>query len=112
VDKVHSYGLKATGTSDPSKIINLGKRLIGAGVKYTIIGSEGITENVESWRTDVVQTILRELPMEKVMFETADPKVFNWYIREFGIDHSQIAQLMLEDRHLGNGGYVWENCQL
>ena len=35
----------------------------------------------------------------KVMFEAADPAVFNWYIREFGIDvnlfvdHSQIVQL-------------------
>ena len=37
--------------------------------------------------------------MEKVMFEAADPDVFNWFIREFGVDvnvfvdHSQIVQL-------------------
>lgn len=64
-----------------------------------MIESEGITENVKSWRTDVIQSILRELPMESVMFEAADPKVFNWYVREFGVDvnlfvdHSQIVQL-------------------
>ena len=64
-----------------------------------MIESEGITENVRSPRTDVIQAILQELPMERVMFEAADPKVFNWYIREFGVDvnlfvdHSQIVQL-------------------
>jgi phosphosulfolactate synthase (CoM biosynthesis protein A) len=88
------------GTSDPSKVVNLGKRFIEeAGVKRIMIESEGITENVRSWRTDAIQTILRGLPMEKVMFEAADPKVFNWYVREFGadvnlfVDHSQIVQL-------------------
>jgi phosphosulfolactate synthase (CoM biosynthesis protein A) len=68
-------------------------------VERIMIESEGITENVKNWRTDVIQAILRELPSEKVMFEAADPKVFNWYIREFGVDvnlfvdHSQIVQL-------------------
>jgi phosphosulfolactate synthase (CoM biosynthesis protein A) len=119
-DKVHSMGMKAkpelgiqfgaggdtaaedleaAGTSDPSKVTNLGKRFIDAGVERMMIESEGITENVKSWRTDVIQAILRDLPQEKVMFEAADPPVFNWYVREFGIDvnlfvdHSQIVQL-------------------
>ena len=64
-----------------------------------MIELEGITENVRTWRTDVIQSILKSLPMESVIFEAADPEVFNWYIREFGIDvnlfvdHSQIVQL-------------------
>ena len=57
------------GTSDPSRVVNLGKRFIDAGVERMMIESEGITENVKTWRTDVIQSILRELPMEKVMFE-------------------------------------------
>lgn len=92
--------LESMGTSDPSKVINLGKRFIEeCGVERLMIESEGITENVTSWRTDVIQAILRDLPNDKVMFEAADPKVFNWYIREFGtdvnlfVDHSQIVQL-------------------
>lgn len=87
-------------TADPSKVVNLSKRFIEeGGVERIMIESEGITENVKSWRTDVVQAILREIPSEKVMFEAADPKVFNWYVREFGtdvnlfVDHSQIVQL-------------------
>lgn len=92
--------LEAAGSSDPSKVINLAKRFINdLGVERIMIESEGITENVKSWKTDVIQAILKELPSENVMFEAADPPVFNWYIREFGVDvnlfvdHSQIVQL-------------------
>ena len=90
VDKLHSYGLKAkpklgiqfglggdiatedfesTGTSDTSKVVQLGKRFVDAGVEWMMIESEGITENVKSWRTDIIRTIMKELPQEKVMFE-------------------------------------------
>lgn len=96
VDRVHKAGLKAKpelgiqfgaggdteaselesiGTSDPSRVINLAKRFIDAGVERMMIESEGITENVKQWRTDVIQAILRDIPMDKVMFEAADPKV-------------------------------------
>ncbi|KAI1496188.1 putative sulfonate biosynthesis enzyme [Biscogniauxia marginata] len=81
------------------KVINMARRFVDAGIERVMIESEGITENVQTRRTDVIQAILRELPMEKVMFEAADPSVFNWYIREFGVDvnlfvdHSQIVQL-------------------
>lgn len=91
--------LEAIGTSDPGKLVNLGRKFLDAGVKRLMIESEGITENANSWRTDVVSRIMKELPPERVMFEAADPKVFNWYIREFGVDvnlfvdHSQIVQL-------------------
>ncbi|KAF4854416.1 Protein HEAT-STRESS-ASSOCIATED 32 [Colletotrichum siamense] len=95
-----SAGLESMGSqSDPSKVVDLGKRFVDMGVERIMIESEGITENVTSWRTDVIQKILRDLPMEKVMFEAADPAVFNWYVREFGVDvnlfvdHSQIVQL-------------------
>lgn len=91
--------LESIGTSDPARMINIAKRFVGMGIERMMIESEGITENVKSWRTDVIQAVLREIPLEKVMFEAADPKVFNWYIREFGVDmnlfvdHSQIVQL-------------------
>ncbi|KAH7018629.1 sulfonate biosynthesis enzyme [Macrophomina phaseolina] len=92
--------LEAIGSSsDPSKVVTMAKKFVAAGVERCMIESEGITENVKSWRTDVIQAILREVPLENVMFEAADPKVFNWYVREFGVDvnlfvdHSQIVQL-------------------
>jgi phosphosulfolactate synthase (CoM biosynthesis protein A) len=64
-----------------------------------MIESEGITENVRAWRTDVVARIIDTLGLEKVMFEAADPAVFDWYVKHYGpevnlfVDHSQIMQL-------------------
>jgi phosphosulfolactate synthase (CoM biosynthesis protein A) len=64
-----------------------------------MIESEGITENVETWRTDVVARIINAIGLEKPMFEAADPAVFDWYIKNYGpevnlfVDHSQIVQL-------------------
>ncbi|OCK87609.1 uncharacterized protein K441DRAFT_709261 [Cenococcum geophilum 1.58] len=78
--------LESMGTSDPLRVINTTRRFVDMGVERMVIESEGITENVRQWRTDVIQAILRVLPMGKVMFEAAEPKVFNWYIREFGVD--------------------------
>ncbi len=64
-----------------------------------MIESEGITENVKTWRTDAAAKIISALGLEKVMFEAADPEVFAWYIKNYGpevnvfVDHSQIVQL-------------------
>lgn len=73
-------GIKAT--SDPAGLITQAKKFVDMGVKKMMVESEGITENVgDNWRTDVVTKIARELPLETMMFEAADPKVFTWYIR-------------------------------
>jgi len=85
-----------------------------------MIESEGITENVKTWRTDISK-IAKALPMERARLKirvlrpkAADPKVFAWwvirsilsglftrgrYIREFEVymnlfvDHSHVVQL-------------------
>lgn len=91
--------LEAEGTSDPSQAIRAARRYLDAGAHLIMVESEGITENVRSWRTDVVAKIVNELGLEKVMFEAADPAVFSWYIKNFGpdvnlfVDHSQVVQL-------------------
>jgi phosphosulfolactate synthase (CoM biosynthesis protein A) len=47
----------------------------------------------------VVAAIIDSLGLEPVMFEAADPPVFEWYIKHYGaevnlfVDHSQIVQL-------------------
>src|SRR6266536_3495531 len=75
------------------------KRFLDAGADIIMIESEGITENVDPWRTDVPGKFIDQLGMEKLMFEAADPDVFAWYIKNYGVDvnlfvdHSQIVQL-------------------
>ena len=91
--------LEAEGTRDVGQAIELAKRHLDAGAQMIMIESEGITEQVHEWRTDVVARIVSELGLERVMFEAADPDVFAWYVKNYGIDvnlfvdHSQIVQL-------------------
>jgi len=91
--------LEAEGTRDPEWAIAQGRRFIEAGAYMIMIESEGITENVKVWRTDVPAKIVNALGLDKVMFEAAEPEVFAWYIKNYGpevnlfVDHSQIVQL-------------------
>jgi len=91
--------LKAEGTRDPNWAITQAKRFLDAGAEIIMIESEGVTENVDPWRTDVPAKFISELGMEKLMFEAADPDVFAWYIKNYGadvnlfVDHGQIVQL-------------------
>ena len=91
--------LETEGTRDPDRMIQQAKQFLEAGAYMIMIESEGITESVTSWRTDVATRIANMLGLEKLMFEAADPEVFRWYIKNYGpevnlfVDHSQIVEL-------------------
>lgn len=91
--------LEAEGIRDPEWIISQARRFIDAGAYMIMIESEGITENADPWRTDVPAEVINALGLEKVMFEAADPGVFEWYVKNYGaevnlfVDHSQIVHL-------------------
>jgi phosphosulfolactate synthase (CoM biosynthesis protein A) len=91
--------LEAEGTRDPGWVVDQARRFLDAGAYMVMIESEGITESVNAWRTDVPARIIDSLGLEKVMFEAADPEVFEWYVKTYGsevnlfVDHSQIVQL-------------------
>lgn len=93
-DELASEGVRAVELA-----IQQAKRFIDAGAYMIMIESEGITENVKPWRTDVVAKIIDSIGLEKTMFEAADPDVYEWYIKNYGVevnlfvDHSQIVQL-------------------
>ncbi len=91
--------LESEGTRDVDWAIGQARKFLDAGAYMIMIESEGITENVKTWRTDAAAKIIGALGLEKVMFEAADPEVFAWYIKNYGpdvnvfVDHSQIVQL-------------------
>jgi phosphosulfolactate synthase (CoM biosynthesis protein A) len=91
--------LEAEGLGDPGWAIALARRHLDAGAAIIMVESEGITENVRTWRTDIAARFIRELGLEQVMMEAADPAVFAWYVKNYGpevnlfVDHSQIVQL-------------------
>ncbi len=109
--------LEAEGTSDPQHAIAQARRFLDAGAYMIMIESEGITENVKTWRTDVPARIAQALGLEKVMFEAADPEVFAWYIKNYGpevnlfVDHSQIVQLQCLRSGIWGTKSLWGRVQ-
>lgn len=109
--------LQAEGTQDPDWAISQAETFLKEGAYMIMIESEGITENVPSWRTDVVSEIINRLGTEKVMFEAADPDVFAWYIKNYGpevnlfVDHSQIVQLECLRRGIWGTMSLWGRVQ-
>lgn len=105
--------LEAVGQRNVEWAIAQARRLIAAGAYQIMIESEGITESVTTWRTDVVAKIIDSLGLEHVMFEAADPEVFTWYVKSYGpevnlfVDHSQIVQLETLRRGLWGKSDVW-----
>lgn len=91
--------LESGGTRDVESVVALARRFVEAGASMLMIESEGITESVRTWRTDVPARFANAVGLDKVMFEAADPEVFAWYVKHFGpdvnlfVDHSQIVQL-------------------
>src|ERR1043165_9797084 len=91
--------LQAEGTRDPDWAIAQAKRFLEAGADIIMVESEGITENVDAWRTDVQAKVIKQIGMDKLIFEAADPDVSAWYVKNYGadvnlfVDHSQIVQL-------------------
>jgi len=84
---------------DPGSAIAEAKQHLDAGAYKIMVESEGITEQVREWRTDVAFEIANEVGIENCVFEAADPAVFEWYIKNFGpnvnlfVDNSQIVEL-------------------
>jgi phosphosulfolactate synthase (CoM biosynthesis protein A) len=91
--------LQEEGIIDPEWAIGRAKKFLDAGAYMIMIESEGITENIEPWRTEIPAKFINSLGLQKLMFEAADPQVFALYIKNYGpevnvfVDHSQIVQL-------------------
>ena len=91
--------LEAEGTRVVASAIRLARRHLDAGAELIMVESEGITENVLSRRTDAIARLADALGLEKLMFEAADPDVFDWYVKTYGpevnlfVDHGQVVQL-------------------
>ena len=109
--------LEAAGMGDVGWMIQRAQRLLEAGAQRIMIESEGITESVRSWRTEIPARVVAELGLEKVMFEAADPQVFAWYVRDYGpevnlfVDHSQIVQLECLRSGIWGTSELWGRVQ-
>src|SRR5689334_14490549 len=66
-----SAELRTEGTRDPNWAIAQAKRFLEAGAEIIMIESEGITESVDTWRTEVPAKFISAIGMDKLMFEAA-----------------------------------------
>jgi len=104
--------LAAEGTGSVSFAVQRGRAALDAGADLVLLESEGVTESVATWRTDVVSAFAEAFGLERLMFEAADPRVFEWYVKHYGaevnlfVDHSQV--LLLESVRSG----VWGSHSL
>lgn len=109
--------LEEAGTLDVDWAIDQAREFVDAGAYLIMVESEGITENVSSWRTDVPAEFANEVGLENVMFEAADPEVFSWYVKNYGpevnvfVDHSQIVQLECLRRGIWGSTDLWGRVQ-
>jgi phosphosulfolactate synthase (CoM biosynthesis protein A) len=109
--------LEEEGTRDVEWSISQARRFLDAGAYMIMIESEGITESVKTWRTDVPAKIANALGLEKVMFEAADPAVFAWYVKNYGpevnlfVDHSQIVHLEVLRAGIWGTKSLWGRVQ-
>jgi phosphosulfolactate synthase (CoM biosynthesis protein A) len=109
--------LEEEGARDVEWAIAQARRFLDAGAYMIMIESEGITESVKSWRTDVPAKIANALGLERIMFEAADPAVFAWYVKNFGpevnlfVDHSQIVHLEVLRAGIWGTKSLWGRVQ-
>ena len=105
--------LEQMGTIDVKWAVDTAKACLDAGAPMVMLESEGVTESVTSWRTDVPSRFATEIGLEHVMFEAADPEVYSWYVMQFGpevnlfVDHSQIINLECLRTGLWGNSELW-----
>lgn len=109
--------LAAEGVQDVDFAVKQARRFLDAGVELLMIESEGITENADPWRVDIPARFINEVGLEALMFEAADPPVFEWYIKNYGsevnlfVDHSQLVQLECYRQGIWGTNSIWGRIQ-
>jgi phosphosulfolactate synthase (CoM biosynthesis protein A) len=101
-------------------LMNEAREHLKAGAHIMMLESEGITEDLppSKWRTDVIKKLVSEYGFESWMFESSDPPVFKWYLKNFGsnvnlfIDHSQIVEYTAWRTKLWGDPEIWKGKKL
>lgn len=104
-----AYGI---GPDDPveideDRLLRTMDRCLSAGAWKVLLESEGLTESrhPDQFRWDVVGKVAHAFPLDSLMFEADDPRVWNRYVHDLGpevnlfVDHSRV--LRLEASRLG-----------
>jgi phosphosulfolactate synthase (CoM biosynthesis protein A) len=111
------YKPKLRGVDD---LMKEARAHLKAGARIMMLESEGITEDLprNKWRTDVIKKLVSKFGFESWMFESSEPPVFKWYLKNFGpnvnlfIDHSQIVEYTAWRTKLWGDPEIWKGKKL
>lgn len=105
--------LEAEGVGSVSRAVSLARSALDAGADMIVLESEGVTESVRAWRTDVPATLADAIGMDRIVFEAAEPRVFEWYIKNFGpevnvfVDHTQALMIEAVRSGIWGSSSIW-----
>ena len=105
---------------DMEDFIKETRAYLDTGAHMIMVESEGITEDLppEKWRVDVIKRLLSEFGYEKLMFESSDPPVFKWYLKNVSrdvnlfIDHSQVVEFTAWKLGLWGDKDIWKGKKI
>jgi phosphosulfolactate synthase (CoM biosynthesis protein A) len=62
------------------------EKCLDAGAWLVTIEEDGVFRYVDEWAYDLVFRLVRTVGLERILFESSDPAVFNWLVKTFGTD--------------------------
>ncbi|KAF5188254.1 Phosphosulfolactate synthase [Thalictrum thalictroides] len=84
---------------DVDLLLRRAERCLEAGADMIMIDANDMCKFSDSLRTDIVAKIIGRLGLEKTMFEAANPKTSEWFVKRYGprvnlfVDHSDVMNL-------------------
>lgn len=80
-------------------LIRRAERCLEAGADMIMFDADGITKDVDVWRTDLVAKMIERLGLQRIMFEADEPESVQWFVNNYGsgvnlfVDHSHAVRL-------------------
>jgi phosphosulfolactate synthase (CoM biosynthesis protein A) len=65
-------------------LIRRAERCLEAGADMIMVDAEGITKDVDVWRTDLIARMARRLGLQRIMFEANEPESVQWFVNRYG----------------------------
>ena len=65
-------------------LIRRAERCLEAGADMIMVDAEGITKDVDVWRTDLIARVAERLGLQKIMFEANEPESVQWFVNRYG----------------------------
>ena len=65
-------------------LIRRAERCLEAGADMIMVDAEGITKDVDVWRTDLIARMAQRLGLQRIMFEANEPESVQWFVNRYG----------------------------